>query len=160
MTQTLQIPAPQPRMVDTMARLVAGEVPPPPAGLLLGLRLARYSNGEATAELPVTAAHDNAMGMVMGGIVSALADAAMGWAYMTTLAPGDTSSMVELKINFLRPALRSPLLAHARVLKRGREIALVECHVRYTDGELVAHATSTCLRRPWGDSSAGSPTER
>jgi uncharacterized protein (TIGR00369 family) len=79
------------KMLDGMKALLRGEVPPPAAATLLGMRLASFSAGEALVELDVTAAHANPMGTLQGGVLAAVADAAMGWAYMTTLrtAPSD-----------------------------------------------------------------------
>ena len=54
------------------------------------------------------------MGTVQGGILAALAAAAMGWAYMTTLGEGESYTTLEMKVNFLRPARSGPLVAAAR----------------------------------------------
>lgn len=77
------------RMLDGMERLLRGEVAPPPAATLIGMRLASFAAGEAVVLLDAGAAHGNPMGTVQGGILAALADAATGWAYMTTLGEGD-----------------------------------------------------------------------
>src|SRR3972149_458043 len=69
-------------------RLVGGEVAPPPSATLIGMRLASFAAGETVVLLDAGAAHGNPMGTVQGGILAALADAAMGWAYMTTLGEG------------------------------------------------------------------------
>lgn len=66
------------KMLDGMEALVRGEVPPPAAATLLGMRLASFAAGEAVVELDATAAHGNPMGTVQGGILAAIADAAMG----------------------------------------------------------------------------------
>ena len=85
------------------------------------------------------------MGTVQGGILAALADAAMGWAYMTTLGEGESYTTLEMKVNFLRPARSGPLTARARVLSAGRTIGLVECAMLGEGDKLVAHAVSTCM---------------
>jgi len=43
------------------------------------------------------------MGTLHGGILCDLADAAIGFAFARTLAPGESFTTLELKINFLRP---------------------------------------------------------
>lgn len=133
------------RMLDGMERLLRGEVAPPPAATLIGMRLASFAAGEAVVLLDAGAAHGNPMGTVQGGILAALADAAMGWAYMTTLGEGESYTTLEMKVNFLRPARSGPLTARARVLSAGRTIGLVECAVLGDGDKLVAHGVSTCL---------------
>lgn len=133
------------RMLDGMERLLRGEVAPPPAATLIGMRLASFAAGEAVVLLDAGAAHGNPMGTVQGGVLAALADASMGWAYMTTLGEGESYTTLEMKVNFLRPARSGSLTARARVLSAGRTIGLVECAVLGDGDKLVAHAVSTCM---------------
>ena len=56
-------------------------MPPPPVSRLLGLRLVSAAEGEAVFELEVVPEHANPMGTLQGGVICALADAAMGMAY-------------------------------------------------------------------------------
>jgi uncharacterized protein (TIGR00369 family) len=65
----------------------------------------------------------NPMGTLHGGVYCDLADAAMGYAYASTLAEGETFTTVELKINFFRPVRKGRLTAEARVVKAGRRWA-------------------------------------
>jgi acyl-coenzyme A thioesterase PaaI-like protein len=65
------------KMLDGMEALLRGEVPPPAAATLLGMRLVSFA-GEALVQLDATAVHGNPMGTVQGGIFAAIADAAMG----------------------------------------------------------------------------------
>jgi uncharacterized protein (TIGR00369 family) len=94
------------------------------------------------------------MGTVHGGILCDIADAAMGIAFATTLAPGESFTTVELKINFLRPVRQAQLRATGRVFQRGRTIGYVECEISDEHGKLVAKSNSTCLVLR-GDQAAG-----
>jgi uncharacterized protein (TIGR00369 family) len=78
-------------------------------------------------------------------ILAAVADAAMGWAYMTTLGEGESYTTLEIKTNFLRPVRTGRLSARARVRSAGRTIGLVECDVLTADGKVAAYAVSTCM---------------
>src|SRR5262247_2520667 len=133
------------KMVDGMQAMLRGEAPPPAAATLLGMRLASFAAGEALVQLDATAAHGNPMGTVQGGIIAAIADATMGWAYMTTLGEGESYTTVEMKINFLRPVRQGRIVARARVKKGGRTVGLVECDVLDESDGLVAYAVSTCM---------------
>ena len=133
------------KMLDGMQAMLRGEVPPPAAATLLGMRLAAFSTGEARVELDATAAHANPMGTVQGGVLAAVADAAMGWAYMTTLGEGESYTTVEMKVNFLRAVRAGRISARARVKNAGRTLGLIECDVLDASDKLVAHAVGTCM---------------
>jgi uncharacterized protein (TIGR00369 family) len=133
------------KMLDGMHAMLRGEAPPPAAATLLGMRLASFAAGEALVGRDATAAHGNPMGTVQGGILAAIADAAMGWAYMTTLGEGESYTTVEMKVNFLRAFRTGRIAARARVKNAGRTLGLIECDVVDTADKLVAHAVSTCM---------------
>jgi uncharacterized protein (TIGR00369 family) len=91
------------------------------------------------------ARHANPMGTVHGGALCALADAAMGMAFATTLADGESFTTLELKMSFVRPVWDAALTAVGEVIQRGRTVGIAECRVCDTRERLVAHATSTRL---------------
>jgi uncharacterized protein (TIGR00369 family) len=130
---------------DRLDAMVRGELPPPPVSQLLGLRLRSFSERECVFELAVAPEHANPMGTVQGGVICALADAAMGMAYATTLGAGETFTTLELKTNYLRQVVEGTLTATGRVIHAGRTIGLTTCNVVDEQGRLVAHATSTCM---------------
>src|SRR3989442_13320456 len=103
------------RMLDGIEALLRGEVAPPAAATLLGMRLASFASGEARVELDASGAHGNPMGTVQGGILAAMADAAMGWAYMTTLGDGEAYTTGAMKGNFLLGVPAGPSSARAPV---------------------------------------------
>ncbi len=74
-----------------------------------------------------------------------IADAAMGIAYASTLAEGETFATVELKINFLKPVWAAKLRATGRIIKRGKTLGFVECDITDEEQSLVARASSTCM---------------
>jgi uncharacterized protein (TIGR00369 family) len=118
---------------------------PPPIMELLGMELTSVGDGEAVMEMDVSMRHSNPMGTLHGGVLCDIADAAMGIAYYSALAPGESFTTLELKINYLKPVWDAHLRASARMVKRGRTVGLVECDVVDETGSLVAHATSTCM---------------
>ncbi len=132
-------------MLDRMQSVMRGGATAPPIATLIGFTLTSITPEEAVVRLEVTERHANPMGTLHGGVLCDIADAAMGMAYASLLADGETFTTLELKINFLKPVWRGVLVAHGSVVKRGRTIGLAECDVRDDDGDLVAHATSTCM---------------
>ena len=133
-------------LYDVLQAGMRGEsIEAPPIGKLLGMSLAALSPGKATMQLDADERLANPMGTLHGGVLCDIADAAMGMAYATTLARGETFTTLELKINFLKPIWRTRLRAEGHVVKGGRTVGLVECDVFDEGGSLVARASSTCL---------------
>jgi len=130
---------------DHLEAMFRGERPPPPVAELLGIRLVSFADGECVFEMEARPEHSNPMGTLQGGIICALADAAMGMAYATTLGDGESFTTLELKANYLRPVVEGKLTATGRVLHAGRTIGLTECEVVDEQGRRVAHTTSTCM---------------
>ena len=143
-----------PRMMDRLLMLLRGEAAPPPIATLIGFSLAAVEPGRAVIEFEATERHANPMGTVHGGVLADIADAAMGMAYASELQEGETFTILELKINFMRPVWTGKLRAEGRVLSGGRTIGLVECDVRDANDRSVAHATSTCMTLR-GEAAAG-----
>ncbi|HEU4795464.1 MAG TPA: PaaI family thioesterase [Pyrinomonadaceae bacterium] len=132
-------------ILELTKAMIKGEVPPAPVAKLIGFNLVAVEPGEAVFELQATQAHANPMGTLHGGILCDIADAAMGVAYASNLAEGESFTTLELKINFLKPVWNARLTATARVVKQGRTVGMVECDVTDEQGSLVARASSTCL---------------
>ena len=132
-------------LADVVQQIYRGEISPPPVAQLIGFTLTAAQPGRAVIELEATVQHANPMGTLHGGILCDIADAAMGMAYASMLAEGETFTTLELKINFLRPFWTGKLVAEAHMVKDGRTIGLVECSVTDTQQRLVARAASTCM---------------
>ena len=116
-----------------------------PAADLIGFEVAEAGDGRTVITLQAGSRHVNPMGTLHGGILCDIADAAMGIAFASTLAPGESFTTVELKINYLRPVREGTLRAEGRVVQRGRTVGYVECEVTNQDGKLIAKSNSTCL---------------
>ena len=115
-----------------------------PVAELVGFLPVSLEKGKAVFQMEAGRRHHNPMGTVHGGILCDVADAAMGFAFASTLDPGESFTTLELKINFLRPVFEGKLTATARVVHRGKTIGLVECDVVNGEGKPVARASSTC----------------
>jgi len=118
---------------------------PPPVAELIGIDVERAEAGETLMTLVAEERHSNPMGTLHGGILCDLADAAMGMAFWSTLEAGESFTTLELKINFLRPFWTGTLLAHGRVVSRGKSVGMTECDVVDDNDRLIAKATSTVM---------------
>jgi uncharacterized protein (TIGR00369 family) len=132
-------------MLELMERIKSGEADPPPIAKLVGFTIEDVQRGRSVVTLEAGPQHWNPMGTVHGGVFADVADAAMGIAFASTLAPGETFTTVELKMNYLRPVKEGMLIATAEVVHRGRTIGLVEASVLDGQGRLVAKVNSTCM---------------
>jgi uncharacterized protein (TIGR00369 family) len=131
---------------ERVQQMLRGEIPPPPIATTVGFQVTRAEPGLAVFVLEARPdRHANPMGTLHGGVLCDIADAAMGTAYGTLLAEGETFKTLELKINFLRPVWTATLTATGRVVTKGATVGLAECDVTDERGRLVARASSTCL---------------
>jgi uncharacterized protein (TIGR00369 family) len=117
----------------------------PPVARLIGFEVPEAADGKALVTLQAGSKHLNPMGTMHGGILCDIADAAMGIAFATTLAPEESFTTVELKINFLRPVRDEFLRAEGVVVQRGRTVGYTESSIFNQNGRLIAKANSTCL---------------
>src|SRR6516162_3542028 len=136
---------------DFRARAKANNVP---VMHLVGFQTKEIKDGRASVTLAAGPQHANPMGTLHGGILCDIADAAMGMAFASTLAPEESFTTIELKINFFRPVWQAELTAEGVVVQRGRTIGYVECDVTDEENRLVAKAASTCIVLR-GENSAG-----
>jgi uncharacterized protein (TIGR00369 family) len=130
-----QRPAPEP-----------GEVSP--IACLTGLEVESADDGAAQLAIPASpwfCAQPAAR--VQGGIVALLADSALGAAVDSQLPSGEVYTPIELKLNLLRPLVSDgrPARAQARVVHRGRRLAVATATVNNADGQRVAVASGSGL---------------
>ena len=129
-----------------MKMIVEHKLPFATIGSTLGIEAVSIDEGMAVLVMETdTAKHANPMGTIHGGVLTDLADLAMGSAFSTILKENESFTTVELKINFLKPVWNDRLTATAKVMKAGRAVGLIECEIHDTKGSLVAYTTSTCM---------------
>jgi len=111
---------------------------------LLGIRVVSTGEGLAIMEMTPTEEMTNAAGFCHGGIISTLADTAMGRS-VRTLVPGVVRSVsFDLKLTFISAAkVGETLQATGRVIHAGRRTAVTDCRVEGPGGKLVATASGT-----------------
>jgi uncharacterized protein (TIGR00369 family) len=131
-----------PSQADFRERAKTNDVP---IARLIGFEARDIADGRATVVLAAGPQHANPMGTLHGGVLCDIADAAMGIAFATTLAPDESFTTIELKINFFRPVWVAELKAEGTVLRRGRTVGYVECNITDEQKRLIAKATSTCM---------------
>jgi uncharacterized protein (TIGR00369 family) len=115
-----------------------------PISRLVGFKVEPGEYGEAIVRLECKPHHHNPMGRVHGGLIAALADAAMGIAFGRTLLAGEDFSTIDMNISFIRPIREGTVTAEAKVIERGLRIGFVRCDITNARGKRIATATCTC----------------
>jgi len=83
-------------------------------------------------------------GTISGPTMMSLSDFSMYVAILASIGPVALAVTTNLNINFLRKPAQKDLIAHTRLVKLGRRLAVGDVEI-YSDGEddMVAHATAT-----------------
>jgi uncharacterized protein (TIGR00369 family) len=108
-----------------------------------GAKLKDFTHGQANVELYVEPYHLQHKGFVHGGVISTLMDNTGWYAAVSNLDAGFTAVTMEIKINYLKPALGKYLLASASVKRQGRTTTFVTIELFDEKEVLVAYATGT-----------------
>jgi uncharacterized protein (TIGR00369 family) len=134
--------------LESLRRGMIGEGPRAGWQETVGARIAEVDAGRVVVELDAEAKHRHEGGVVQGGIITQIADAAMGMSLMTMQEQGMANTTIELKINFIRPVVQGRLRAVGRVVEMRKSLLFSEADVYDAEGKLVARASSTCLAIP------------
>lgn len=137
-----------PHEIDTDAfRSLLEEIVPFNRALGLMLKGFDVGAGRVTVELPLREEHigNVVRRMPHGGVIAALIDAAAGAAATLALEDlGDAPNVatIDMRVDYLRPARGTNLLANAEVMRSGRSVVVVRTDVHDEDGTLVALGSS------------------
>ena len=116
-----------------------------PFAELLDMRVSDPEDGTSIVVMPISPKHLQQAGRVQGGIVVALADYAMFRAIKPLLKPKESTTTIELKVNFLAAAQKGYLTGTAKIISHGRRLMVGEMEVRDEDSKLIAQGLGTYL---------------
>ena len=133
--------------LEYLHKIVAGELPPPPIGVLMDFRIAEISEGRAVFLVTPAEFHYNPIGVVHGGVAATLLDSAMGCAIHSALPSGASYTTLEIKVNYIRPmsAETGEVRCEANTIYVGGHTATAEGKIVDAGGKLYAHGTTTCI---------------
>ena len=114
-----------------------------PSSNLIGYKFVTVEFGDVVVELEINEHHAGLFGLVHGGIICTIADAAMGFAHVSTLNEGEMGVTMESKINFFKAPSKGKLRAKGKIVQRSRKTSYVECEVLNDEDELIAKSNST-----------------
>lgn len=99
-----------------------------------------FGNGHCVAVVEPRPELLNSLGIAHGGLITTLADAAMGGAARSALPETRTVVTVSMQASFFAPG-RGRLQAEAKVVRKTRALVFVECDVCIASGEVIARAS-------------------
>ncbi len=115
-----------------------------PLHQLLGLSFVNSDDPSAViVEMPVAPGAFNGSGNLHGGAIASLVDVASGSAAARagTFKPGENTLVTaDLHVRYLGRPKGTMVRAVARVMRAGRQLIVVECHVADDLGNLIAFA--------------------
>lgn len=100
-----------------------------------------YTQDTCIVELPVQDYMYNPQGSLHGGVIAFALDVSMGHLIRHTV--GRAAVTLEMKTQYMRPALAGRVRCEARFLKRGRTVSFMESRMTDAEGRVVAAATAT-----------------
>ena len=95
----------------------------------LGGRLTTIQPGSVEIELPYSDLTTQQHGYFHAAAIAAVSDNAGGYAALTLMEPDEEVVAAEFKINLLRPAVGSRIVATANVIRAGRTLVISEATV-------------------------------
>lgn len=116
-----------------------------PYAVALGLKVVSASGGEATARMrfDIRLLNDGGEAApIHGGAIASLVDFAASAAVWSMPATERTAT-ISMMVSYLRPAIKSDLIAHAVVRHASQRTARLTVEVRTSTGALVADAFAT-----------------
>jgi uncharacterized protein (TIGR00369 family) len=129
---------------------------------LVGYRVLEWHDGDATITLTIGPRHLNRAGVLHGGVIATMIDAAGGYAGCFCPQPGHVrrSVTVSLTTQFLAQAKTGVLTARARVRGGGKRLFIATIEVHDGSGTLVALGEGVYRYRAGSESLEGVPLTR
>jgi uncharacterized protein (TIGR00369 family) len=124
---------------------VLAELEQGPFSSALRLKIEARAEGEVTVRMPFGEHILNAGGRevpIHGGAIAALADFA-ACAAVWTMPETRSSATISMTTNYTAPAVKTDLVARARVRRAGKHIASITVEIRDRHGALIADALVT-----------------
>ena len=113
-----------------------------------GLELVSVGDGTAELVMDLRPHHFNPQGIVHGGIITAVADSAIGLALRARLPAGLTHRTAQLNVHFLAKGEGNRLVGRGRAVHLGQRMGYGESEVLDGEGRLLARATGTFIVLP------------
>ena len=140
--------------IDIQRAWQQGRLARTPLSNLLKAELHSVDAGSIVLAMPASPWFCNTGGAFYGGALALFADYAVHGAVQTTTPSAMSWATLDLRIRFVRPIIPDgrPLLARARVVHRGRRLAVAWVEIVTADQKVAALADASAMllqRMPW-----------
>ena len=116
---------------------------------LLSMKIQEVGVRFSVLEIDLAQKHLQPFGFVHGGVFASIIDAAAFWAIYYEIEDQNVGvTTVDLKLNYLAPAVSGKLIAKGRQIKLGKTLGYAEAEVTDVNGRILAHGTSTVILLP------------
>ncbi len=140
--------------IERMSAGRQGRIPYSPMGYLTELEMTEASRGHSSFRMPASPWFANSSGLISGGVLATIGDAALGSVVHSDVGPGQAMTTAELSLSLLRPVLPQPgayLAGSGQLIHRGRTMGISEAFLFDDGDELIAHGTTRCTVFPPAD---------
>jgi 1,4-dihydroxy-2-naphthoyl-CoA hydrolase len=124
-----------------------------------GLQILDLGASEVRAQVAVTDAVRQPMGLVHGGVYAAMAESMASWGTAHGAPEGTTVMGLSNQTSFLRPILAGSVHAVARVRHRGATTCVWDVEITDDEDRLCALVRMTIAIRVGGDRSPDAPAD-
>src|SRR5262245_25075106 len=132
---------------DRMGAGRRGLIPYSPMGYLTELAMTEGSRGHSTFSMPASPWFANSSGLISGGVLAVIGDAALGSVVHSDVGPGQGMTTAELSMSFLRPVVPKAgavITGSGQLIHRGRTLGISEAFLFDHDDQLISHGTTRC----------------
>jgi uncharacterized protein (TIGR00369 family) len=148
---------------ERMGAARRGLIPYSPMGYLTELEMTEGSRGHSTFSMPTSPWFANSSGLISGGVLALIGDAALGSVIHSDVGPGQGMTTAELSMSFLRPVVPkagAAITGSGQLIHRGRSLGISEAFLFDYDDELISHGTTRCTVFPPVDPLPEPPADR
>ncbi len=116
-----------------------------PFNQLLGIRVTKLHSDGVTIECKMRDELRNLAGLMHGGVIATMADAAVGIAIASHFRGSRRVTTVEMKISYLRPIAEGKAIARAHLLRVGAHLCVGRVDIFDKSRNLVATSIVTYI---------------
>jgi acyl-CoA thioesterase len=134
-----------------------------PFPVLIGMEVLEQRAGFIRCRVPISEKHRNGIGLVHGGVLTALLDHVLSIVVYPHVEIGKWCATLDLKVSYLAPVRDGEIVAEAEIVSLRKRIGAVRIDVRNPRapgerGELVAAAMGTVYVKDPPTSPGGAPS--
>ncbi len=113
---------------------------------LLSMKVLEIGLGYSILEIDLDRKHFQPFGIVHGGVLASVIESVTSWAIFYGIEDeNDGLTTIDLKLNYLSPAISGKAIAKGRQIKLGNTLGYAEGHIENEGGKMIAHGTSTLM---------------